>query len=115
MEKETQEMNRFIGLVIRARRKLLGKTQSEIAEKIGVTFQQLQKYEVGLNTLSIPRALDLCHVLGIRLTDLVPNDKTNEVAALPLALVKNFNKLSEEGRNSVMALIRSLAKEATHE
>lgn len=111
-DKEMTEVNKFIGKLIRARRQLIGKSQSAIAEKIGITFQQLQKYEAGTNTLSIPRALDLCRVLGIRLADMEPASKTNEVAALPLALAKNLNKLSEEGRNSVMALVRSLAKEA---
>lgn len=113
--KEITEFNKVIGQMIRARRKLIGKTQSAIAKKLGITFQQLQKYEAGTNTLSLPRALDLCNVLGIRLSDMEPDTKPNEVAALPLTLAKNLNKLSEEGRNSVMTLVRSLAKEVHYD
>lgn len=111
---ELAEFNKSIGKLIRARRQLIGKTQSAIAKKLGITFQQLQKYEAGTNTLTLARAVDLCHVLGIRLADMEPGSNLNEVAALPLALAKNLNKLSEEGRNSVMALVRSLAKEVNN-
>lgn len=107
------EINQHIGAVLRARRLQLGKSQQFIAEKVGISFQQLQKYEAGINSLAVHRALDLCEVLGINLTDLQPNGSTvHEVAALPISLAKNFHKLSEEGRKSVEALVRSLAKQS---
>ena len=46
------ETRKFIGKKIRRRRKQLKLTQSKVAEKIGVTFQQVQKYEKGTNGLS---------------------------------------------------------------
>ena len=46
---QEQEINRHVGTRIRERRVMLGLTQQQIAELIGVTFQQEYKYEDGLN------------------------------------------------------------------
>ena len=46
-------------------RVLLGLNQTELGEAIGVTFQQLQKYEKGTNRISASRLFDLSHVLDV--------------------------------------------------
>jgi transcriptional regulator with XRE-family HTH domain len=46
-------------------RKLLGLNQTELGEALGVTFQQLQKYEKGTNRISASRLFDLSHVLNV--------------------------------------------------
>ena len=46
-------------------RVLLGLNQTELGEAIGVTFQQLQKYEKGTNRISASRLFNLSHVLGV--------------------------------------------------
>lgn len=45
-------LDQAIGTRIRARRKMLGVSQSELASRIGVTFQQIQKYERGANRVA---------------------------------------------------------------
>ena len=47
--KRTTEIDRVIGAKIRMRRGEIGMTQTQLAQKIGVTFQQVQKYELGTN------------------------------------------------------------------
>ena len=54
-----------VGQRLRLRRKLAGLSQTELGEKIGVTFQQLQKYESGANRTSASRLFDLSRVLDV--------------------------------------------------
>jgi transcriptional regulator with XRE-family HTH domain len=55
-----------VGARIRLRRSLLGMTQGTVAARLGITFQQLQKYERGLNRVSSSRLYDLCRVLDVQ-------------------------------------------------
>ena len=55
----------LVGQRLRLRRKLSGLSQTELGEKIGVTFQQLQKYESGANRISASRLFDLSRVLDV--------------------------------------------------
>ncbi len=54
-----------VGARLRVRRKLLGMTQTSLGEAIGLTFQQMQKYEKGTNRVSGSRLFDLSRVLGV--------------------------------------------------
>ena len=54
-----------VGTRLRARRTLLGLSQTAVGEAIGLTFQQLQKYENGLNRISASRLFDLSQLLGV--------------------------------------------------
>ena len=60
---------KFIGRKIKKRRKQLDYSQTEIAKKIGVTFQQVQKYEKGANSLGQLR------IEPMRLALKIPNHK----------------------------------------
>lgn len=52
-----------VGERIRLRRNVLGMSQEKLAEKLGLTFQQVQKYEKGMNRVSASRLWDLSVVL----------------------------------------------------
>src|SRR6202051_4027587 len=60
-----------LGLRIRQRRKALGVSQTALADSIGLTFQQIQKYERGFNRVSFSRLVDIAHALNCRVIDLV--------------------------------------------
>jgi transcriptional regulator with XRE-family HTH domain len=60
-----------LGLRIRQRRKSLGVSQSALADAVGLTFQQIQKYERGFNRVSFSRLVDIAHGLGCRVIDLI--------------------------------------------
>jgi transcriptional regulator with XRE-family HTH domain len=57
--------DRQVGESIRAHRLLAGMSQSYLASKIGVTFQQVQKYEKGTNRVGAGRLPQIAEVLGI--------------------------------------------------
>lgn len=59
---------KFIGLKIRGRRKELGLTQEKMAEAIGITYQQLQRYENGTSYLNTDRLQAISNVLDVPVT-----------------------------------------------
>ena len=54
-----QTVDRHVGVQIRTRRRLLRLSQAQLADAIGVTFQQVQKYEKGVNRIGVMRAPDV--------------------------------------------------------
>lgn len=55
----------IVGRNLRIYRGLKGVSQEQLAEAIGVTFQQVQKYEKGTNRISLSMAFKICDFLGI--------------------------------------------------
>lgn len=64
----------LIGAAIRARRNDLGWSQADLASRIGVTYQQVQKYETGANRVAATTLAGIAAGLGCSLSDLVPGD-----------------------------------------
>lgn len=58
-----------IGKIVRKWRNIRNVTQKELAKNIGVSYQQLQKYETGQNRLSIGRLIQISKNLDVPLTD----------------------------------------------
>lgn len=56
----------YIGSKVKSRRLILGLSQEELAKAIGLTFQQVQKYERGTNRISVSRLVDICKVLKVQ-------------------------------------------------
>lgn len=54
-----------VGAKIKARRRLLGMSQDTLADRLGVTFQQVQKYEKGTNRVSASRLVVIANTLGL--------------------------------------------------
>src|SRR5487761_1058221 len=61
----TQDIDRHVGARIRERRIMLGLTQQQLADLIGVTYQQAHKYERGINRVSAGRLYEVAQVLGV--------------------------------------------------
>ena len=55
----------YVGKRIRYRRWLIGMTQQELADHVGIKFQQIQKYETGVNRVSASRLWDISEKLGV--------------------------------------------------
>ncbi len=64
-------LDRALGTYIRVRRKRLGMSQSKLAESVGVTFQQVQKYERGANRVSFSALVKIAKALDCRVAELV--------------------------------------------
>ncbi|MEP2784318.1 MAG: helix-turn-helix transcriptional regulator [Pseudoruegeria sp.] len=54
-----------VGKRIRHRRWMVGMTQQQLAEKVGIKFQQIQKYETGMNRVSASRLWDISETLDV--------------------------------------------------
>lgn len=54
-----------VGVKVKARRILLGMTQGQLGQAIGLTFQQVQKYERGVNHMAINRLVDISKALSV--------------------------------------------------
>ncbi len=65
-----KKIDRLIGETLRSRREKQGMSQTALGELLGVTFQQIQKYEWGINSVAAARIPDLCNALGIAADEL---------------------------------------------
>jgi transcriptional regulator with XRE-family HTH domain len=63
-----------VGLAVRCARLARGFSQSELADALGITFQQIQKYERGANRMAASRVVTAARFLGVRSADLLPPD-----------------------------------------
>src|SRR5204862_6605470 len=61
----TQDIDRHVGARVRERRIMLGLTQQQLADLIGVTYQQAHKYERGINRVSAGRLYEIAQVLSV--------------------------------------------------
>ena len=62
---EDVEIDRHIGQRVRERRVVLGLSQTALADGLGITFQQVQKYEKGFNRISAGRLYGCAELLGV--------------------------------------------------
>ncbi len=60
-----QDIDRHVGARMRERRIMLGLTQQQMAELIGVTYQQAHKYEKGINRIGAGRLFEIARILGV--------------------------------------------------
>jgi transcriptional regulator with XRE-family HTH domain len=67
---------REIGAAIRKRRKELGWSQEQLAEKVGVTFQQMQRYENGSTMLNVENVQRIAAILGLPVADFFASDSS---------------------------------------
>jgi transcriptional regulator with XRE-family HTH domain len=73
-----------VGATLRRYREIAGLSQTELGKRLGVSFQQVQKYEVGTNRLSASRLWLACDILGIAPNDMFEGAGRRSTAAGPL-------------------------------
>ena len=118
---ETVSIERHVGQRIRARRTMLGLTQQQLADLIGVTYQQAHKYERGINRVSAGRLFELAKALGVEVSfffeGLAPQEQVDaapERQRLCLDMARNFARIREERHQEALSqLCRALAEETT--
>jgi transcriptional regulator with XRE-family HTH domain len=115
-----------VGKRIRHRRWMLGMTQQQLAEQVGVKFQQIQKYETGMNRVSASRLWDIADTLdvtinfffeglsedgnGIKAGDSIPGDILTDKEALEL--LRSYYAIPENQRRRLFDLARVLSESA---
>jgi transcriptional regulator with XRE-family HTH domain len=65
---QADSIDKHVGTRLRVRRRMLGLSQTYVGDAIGVTFQQMQKYESGVNRISASRLHQVAAVLGVPVT-----------------------------------------------
>ncbi len=89
-----------VGGRLRTRRTLLGLSQMALADAIGLTFQQLQKYEKGANRIGASRLYDLSQILGINIAYFFDEMDQATQKASPAQISHHKAKASPEKRTS---------------
>ena len=115
-----EEVDRFIGGKIYNLRLGRGYSRQQLASLIGVTHQQLQKYEKGTNRLSAGRLVLIAKALGTTVEffyeGLEANNSEPTITKhqrMCIEVSRNFMKItSPEHQNAVNSLVRSLIREA---
>jgi transcriptional regulator with XRE-family HTH domain len=69
-------VDQYIGARMREGRRALNMTQANLGEKLGVTFQQIQKYEKGRNRVSAARLFEICKALDVTLASMFEDNPT---------------------------------------
>jgi transcriptional regulator with XRE-family HTH domain len=109
-----------IGARMRTRRRQLGLSQTDLAERLGVSFQQVQKYERGANRVAASTLLAAAQALGVTIGWLVGEDVQLDSAdedafrALSrpgaLELLEAFNRIPDaRAREALVSLAREMA------
>jgi len=114
-----------VGKRIRHRRWMVGMTQQQLAEKVGIKFQQIQKYETGMNRVSASRLWDISDALSVPVSfffeGLTPHEETESAGSLPadilgdkeaLELVRSYYAIPENQRRRLFELARVLSDAA---
>lgn len=114
-----QSINSVVGERIRKRRLALGMTQTDLAERINVRFQQVQKYENGLNRVAASRLWQIALALEVPVNYFFESVKEAETpqqsAGISVSkrrireLVDLFADLPDAQQSAVMSFLRSLA------
>jgi len=104
-----------VGRRVRSRRMMLGMTQSALAEQMGLTFQQQQKYESGANRISASRLWEIAKILDVPVVWFFEEFEDSEISVgnTPdmgvLEIVRLVQALPTKIRRSVLLAFKSLA------
>ncbi len=109
-----------VGQRVRQRRWMLGMTQQQLAESVGIKFQQIQKYETGMNRISASRLWDIAEALDVAVSfffeglhgeEAVNGDATPDLTVdrEAMELVRSYYSIPEVQRRRLFELARSLS------
>lgn len=115
-ETQSTEIDRRVGERLRVFRLARGYTQKDVAERVGLSFQQVQKYEQGLNRITAGRLWQLASILEVDIQDFfssvgadVLDAKSCDARVFQTAAI--LESISDhETRRSLLDLIESCAK-----
>lgn len=118
------QINSHIGQQLKKRRKTLKLSQTQLGEILGITYQQVQKYESGVNKVSPERLLDLSHALdtpleyffeGVRNAEgfikAKPHESTTHVLVSPekAELLEMYDELPTNVKRHLREFVKEMA------
>lgn len=130
-KKSPNPIDKHVGSRVRMRRMMIGMSQEKLGENLGITFQQIQKYEKGTNRIGASRLQSISNVLGVPVAfffegapNLMPGGTGFSEDASPtyvsdflatsegLALTRAFLKIADSKvRRRIVDLVEALATE----
>ena len=130
--KAADPIDKHVGARVRTRRTLIGMTQRQLAKALGLTYQQIQKYEDGRNRIGASRLHQIASILevplpfffqGMARPDTEPEDPPDAPdfpamlgSAEEVQLVVSFGKIKEPAiRRSILQLVNAVGKEGDDE
>lgn len=128
---EPHPVDIHVGRKLRSRRTILGMSQEEIGEAVGITFQQVQKYERGLNRIVSSRLYEFAKLLDVSVSYFFEDFSGNDSGAVSgmaeqsasfeyeslnnkevLTLVRSYYGIKDpQVRKKVLALIKSISND----
>ena len=119
-EYTASEMDRLVGDRIRRRRILMGLTQDQVGEALGISYQQIQKYETGANRVSAGRLYLIAQKLEVSpgwFFELAQRESHSEFdleigsSRLVMEFFRSFSRIKDERvRTQLLALVRTLSE-----
>lgn len=121
MPKQTTEVDRLVGVRITALRKAKGLSQTALGNAVGVTFQQVQKYEKGQNRVGAGRLREIARLLEVPVSAFFEDQAGGEngddnvfgflSAQGAIELLRAYVQIEDEQlRREVLAIVRSAAR-----
>jgi transcriptional regulator with XRE-family HTH domain len=129
-KKAPNPIDKHVGSRVRMRRMMLGMSQEKLGNSLGLTFQQVQKYEKGTNRIGASRLQQISHILEVPVSfffegaPVVPGGRAEGLAEAPspayvseflatadgLALTKAFMRISDAKlRRRIVELVEQIA------
>ncbi|MFT6071598.1 MAG: transcriptional regulator with XRE-family HTH domain [Alphaproteobacteria bacterium] len=106
MSRKTVPLDQHIGLRLKMRRIMVNMTQEQLADQVGITFQQIQKYEKATNRISAARLYELAQILKIDVTYFYEGYNSTMVMREDITIyIPNKNNLNN---NDVMSALVSM-------
>tara|TARA_B100000029_G_scaffold486380_1_gene540668 strand:- start:21 stop:458 length:438 start_codon:yes stop_codon:yes gene_type:complete len=124
LEDGPREVDVRVGYHVRQRRVLCGLSQTELADAIGLTFQQLQKYESGINRISASKLWQISQILDVSVQWFFKElSEVNEGGDVhhenfhmkreTLELVRNYAAAPADIQRKFLSLVKSIANTAS--
>ena len=122
LQKQTQKIDKVIGRNIRIHRLSKKMSQTELGDQLGVSFQQVQKYENGTNRVGSGRLYQIAAILGLHVSTFFKGGETADKAShsglldllaepQSLRLIRAFSKITDNTvRRSLLQLAEKFAK-----
>jgi transcriptional regulator with XRE-family HTH domain len=115
------DIDKYVGNRMRARRTMLGLTQQQMADIIGVTYQQAHKYEKGVNRIAAGRLFQIAQALGVDVSFFfegmngAAGTSPSPQQRMLLELARNFIAVpNRRHQEAICNLARALAEENGH-
>lgn len=106
--RRTDPVDSHVGSRLRLRRTLLGMSQERLGNSVGLTFQQIQKYERGLNRIGSSRLYQFCKVLGVPVSflfDEMPSDTGSQPFSASQVQQDSYDE--DMSRRETLELVRA--------